>query len=131
MRVDYVVSDVEGDSVRLRVEYSVNGVDWKRASIVGDTLIGRCRYSGYLIWRSGLDLPNYGDVIFRITPRDNDPHNWGESCRNIKDLVGNVSGEQIYDFYPDDGNSNPSIVLTLDSISNLMYQSHLKHQPPH
>ena len=58
------MSDLEGDSVRLRVEYSVNGVDWNRASIVGDTLIGRSRYSGYLIWRSGLDLPNYGgDVI--------------------------------------------------------------------
>ena len=27
---------LEGDSVRLRVEYSVNGVDWNRASIVGD-----------------------------------------------------------------------------------------------
>ena len=41
MWIDDVVSDVEGDSVRLRVEYSVNGVDWNRASIVGDTLIGR------------------------------------------------------------------------------------------
>jgi len=78
--VDYVVSDVEGDSVRLRVEYSINGVDWNRASIVGDTLVGRSRYSGYLVWRSGVDLPGYyGDVIFRVTPRDNDPHNWGES----------------------------------------------------
>ena len=46
MRVDYVVSDVEGDSVRLRVEYSVYGVDWIRASIVGDTLVGRGGYSG-------------------------------------------------------------------------------------
>ena len=52
MRVDYVVSDVEGDSVRLRVEYSVNGVDWNRASIVGDTLIGRSRYSGFITWLS-------------------------------------------------------------------------------
>ena len=24
--------------------------------------------------------------------------------RNVKDLVGNVSGEQVYEFYPDDGN---------------------------
>ena len=32
-------------------------------------------YSGYLVWRSGADLPGYyGDVIFRITPRDNDPN---------------------------------------------------------
>ena len=43
VRIGYVVSDLEGDSVRLRVEYSVNGVDWNRASIVGDTLIGRSR----------------------------------------------------------------------------------------
>ena len=58
------MSDVEGDSVRLRVEYSDNGVDWNRASIVGDTLVGRGGYSGYLVWRSGADLPGYyGDVI--------------------------------------------------------------------
>ena len=31
--------------MRLRVEYSVNGVDWNRASIVGDTFVGR---GGYL-----------------------------------------------------------------------------------
>ena len=45
--------------MRLRVEYSVNGVDWNRASIVGDTLVGRGGYSGYLVWRSGADLPGY------------------------------------------------------------------------
>ncbi|CUS95283.1 parallel beta-helix repeat (two copies), partial [Candidatus Kryptonium thompsonii] len=95
VRIGYVVSDLEGDSVRLRVEYSVNGVDWNRASIVGDTLIGRSRYSGYLIWRSGLDLPNYGgDVIFRITPRDNDPHNWGEGDRIIL-RVDNYHGHRV------------------------------------
>ena len=27
------MSDLEGDSVRLRVEYSVNGVDWNRATL--------------------------------------------------------------------------------------------------
>ena len=35
--------------MRLRVEYSDNGVDWNRASIVGDTLVGRGGYSGYLV----------------------------------------------------------------------------------
>ncbi|WP_176697425.1 right-handed parallel beta-helix repeat-containing protein, partial [Candidatus Kryptonium thompsonii] len=95
VRVDYVVSDVEGDSVRLRVEYSVNGVDWNRASIVGDTLVGRGGYSGYLVWRSGADLPGYyGDVIFRITPRDNDPHNWGESGRIVL-RVDNYHGHRV------------------------------------
>ena len=81
--------------MRVRVEYSVNGVDWNRASIVGDTLIGRSRYSGYLIWSSGLDLPNYvGDVNFRITPRDNDPHNWGESGRIVL-RVDNYHGLRV------------------------------------
>ena len=52
--IDYVVSDVEGDSVRLRVEYSVNGVDRNRASIVGDTLVG---WGGYeVLWATGVDL---------------------------------------------------------------------------
>ena len=84
LRFYFTVTDVEGDSVRLRVEYSVNGVGWNRASIVGDTLVGWGGYCGYLVWRSGADLPGYfGDVIFRITPRDNDPHNWGESGRIV------------------------------------------------
>ena len=33
VRIGYVVSDLEGDSVRLRVEYSVNGVDWNRVVV--------------------------------------------------------------------------------------------------
>ena len=32
--------------------------------------------------------------------------------RNVIDLVGNVSGEQVYEFYHDDGNSNPKVVLS-------------------
>ncbi|CUS81419.1 Cohesin domain-containing protein [Candidatus Kryptobacter tengchongensis] len=79
VRIDYVISDIEGDSVRLRCEYSVDGDSWFVASVVGDTVnIGRDRYRGYLIWRSKLDLADYsGEVSFRVTPRDNDPHNWG------------------------------------------------------
>ena len=50
--------------LRLRVEYSVNGVDRNRASIVGDTLVGRGGYSGYLVWRSGADLPGYMVMLF-------------------------------------------------------------------
>jgi hypothetical protein len=66
--VDYRISDVEGDVVRLRVEYSIDGGrSWRVASVVGDTVdIGRDRYVGYIVWRSGVDLPGYdGEVIFR------------------------------------------------------------------
>ena len=63
----------EGDSVRLRGEYSVNGVDWNRASIVGDTLVGRGGYSGYLLWHSYNDLPDtFGLVYFGVIPYDRD-----------------------------------------------------------
>ena len=42
-----------------------------------------------------MDLPNYGgDVIFRITPRDNDPHNWGESGRIVL-RVDNYHGHRV------------------------------------
>ena len=58
---------LEGDSVRLRVEYSVNGVDWNRASIVGDTLIGSVGDRGVVLWHSYNDLPDtFGIVYFGV-----------------------------------------------------------------
>ena len=85
------VDDGSGSFVRVRDI----GVGWNRASIVGDTLVGRGGYSGYLVWRSGADLPGYyGDVIFRITPRDIDPHNWGESGRIVL-RVDNYHGLRV------------------------------------
>jgi len=97
IRVDYRISDVEGDVVRLRVEYSIDGGrSWRVASVVGDTVnIGRDRYVGYIVWRSGLDLPGYdGEVIFRVTPRDNDPHNWG-TPGEIRFRVDNYQRQRI------------------------------------
>jgi hypothetical protein len=97
IRVDYRISDVEGDVVRLRVEYSIDGgSSWRVGSVVGDTVnIGRDRYVGYIVWRSGLDLPGYdGEVIFRVTPRDNDPHNWG-TPGEIRFRVDNYQRQKI------------------------------------
>ncbi len=97
VRVDYEIRDVERDSVRLRVEYSVdNGVSWRLARVVGDTFgITSDRYVGYLIWRSGLDLPGYdGIVLLRVTPRDRDPHNWGEAGI-LRLKVDNYQGQKI------------------------------------
>jgi urease beta subunit len=97
IRVDYRISDVEGDVVRIRVEYSIDGgSSWRVASVVGDTVnIGRDRYVGYIVWRSGLDLPGYdGEVIFRVTPRDNDPHNWG-TPGEIRFRVDNYQRQKI------------------------------------
>jgi hypothetical protein len=64
--------------------------------VVGDTVnIGRDRYVGYIVWRSGLDLPGYdGEVIFRVTPRDNDPHNWG-TPGEIRFRVDNYQRQKI------------------------------------
>jgi hypothetical protein len=97
IRVDYRISDVEGDVVRIRVEYSIDGGrSWRVGSVVGDTVdIGRDRYVGYIVWRSGEDLPGYdGEVIFRVTPRDNDPHNWG-TPGEIRFRVDNYQRQKI------------------------------------
>jgi hypothetical protein len=97
IRVDYRISDVEGDVVRLRVEYSIDGgSSWRVGSVVGDTVdIGRDRYVGYIVWRSGEDLPGYdSEVIFRVTPRDNDPHNWG-TPGEIRFRVDNYQRQKI------------------------------------
>ena len=44
------------DSILVRLDNKIPRIAVN--PIVGDSLIGRSRYSGFLIWRSGLDLPN-------------------------------------------------------------------------
>jgi hypothetical protein len=81
VRIDYVISDTEGDSVSLVPEYTMDGeASWRCATVSGDTSgITQANYTGYLVWKSefdlsGKDIPN---VKFKVTPKDADPHNLG------------------------------------------------------
>ena len=65
--------DDEGDTLRIRLEYSEDGEVWKVCSVFGDTVIGSSRFSGSITWLSRVDLPGVDrDVYVRITPFDND-----------------------------------------------------------
>ena len=60
--------DDEGDTLRIRLEYSEDGEVWKVCSVFGDTVIGSSRYSGSITWLSRVDLPglvdnNYPPVV--------------------------------------------------------------------
>jgi urease beta subunit len=128
IRVDYRVSDVEGDVVRLRVEYSIDGgSSWRVGSVVGDTVdIGRDRYVGYIVWRSGLDLPGYdGEVIFRVTPRDNDPHNWG-TPGEIRFRVDNYQKQKIKVALVDTVIRRDSVVFSYEIIDSTGDVIHLR-----
>ena len=46
VRINYVLRDDEGDTLRIRQEYSEDGEVWKVCSVFGDTVIGSSRYSG-------------------------------------------------------------------------------------
>jgi len=72
--IRYELSDLEGDTLSIRCEYSLDGTEWTVAHIVGDTTdIAADGYIGQIIWRSLVDLPNVADsVFFRVTPADND-----------------------------------------------------------
>jgi hypothetical protein len=128
IRVDYRISDVEGDVVRLRVEYSIDGgSSWRVGSVVGDTVdIGRDRYVGYIVWRSGLDLPGYdGEVIFRVTPRDNDPHNWG-TPGEIRFRVDNYQRQKIKIALVDTVIRRDSVVFSYEIIDSTGDVIHLR-----
>ncbi|MBA7481166.1 hypothetical protein ES707_16636 [subsurface metagenome] len=70
----YQIIDDEKDLVSLLAQYSLNGTDaWQNASVVGDTsLLDSTRYTGDLVWQSGIDEPGIDAPAtrFRIVPRD-------------------------------------------------------------
>ncbi|MFQ6675523.1 MAG: right-handed parallel beta-helix repeat-containing protein, partial [Fidelibacterota bacterium] len=72
--VQYVLSDNEGDTLDIRLHYSVDGgPGWRRASLSGDTT-GITDYTGSVVWHSGEDLPGQDieAVQLRLVPADRD-----------------------------------------------------------
>jgi len=74
---NYRVIDEEGDTIRLRFDYSIdNGQTWRGATVVGDTILSdSSRYVGYITWRSEFDLwgVDIDSVLFRAIPYDRNP----------------------------------------------------------
>lgn len=72
----YSILDSERNLVSLHADYSIDtGSSWRDATVVGDTTaIASSAYDGSLVWqsRSDLALLDRGEVLFRITPRDNE-----------------------------------------------------------
>ena len=64
VRIGYVVSDLEGDSVRLRVEYSVNGV-WANGSAEIEVYNSIFESNGYGISDTSSNLIVRGSKILR------------------------------------------------------------------
>ncbi|MGD8719022.1 MAG: FG-GAP-like repeat-containing protein [Candidatus Zixiibacteriota bacterium] len=74
---DYEITDPEHDLVAIKAEYSLDGgATWTEATVDGAVAdIRSSRYKGSVTWESdknveGLDQEN---VMFRLTPADNDP----------------------------------------------------------
>ncbi len=83
--VDYEISDPEHDLVALKAEYSLDqGATWKEATVDGAVAdIRSSRYKSSLTWESDKDVPGLDqqDVMFRLTPSDNDPGDVGVISR--------------------------------------------------
>jgi len=74
--LSYTLSDIEQDTLSIKVEYSTDsGTSWKPATVKGETKdLVPDKYIGDIIWESKTDLPNkdIDTVQARITPSDND-----------------------------------------------------------
>ncbi len=74
--LSYTLSDIEQDTLSIKVEYSTDsGTSWKPATIKGEIKdLVPDKYIGDIIWESKTDLPNkdIDTVQARVTPSDND-----------------------------------------------------------
>ncbi|UCH79447.1 MAG: VCBS repeat-containing protein, partial [Candidatus Coatesbacteria bacterium] len=79
---DYEIRDPEHDLVGLKAEYSLDGgATWNEATVDGAVAdIRASRYEGSLTWESDKNVEglDQDDVMFRLTPNDNDPGEIGE-----------------------------------------------------
>jgi hypothetical protein len=79
---DYEIDDPEHDLVALKAEYSLDGgATWREGAIDGAIAdIRASRYQGSLTWESDKDIKGVDNdnVMFRLTPSDNDPGERGE-----------------------------------------------------
>jgi len=70
---DYIINDDESDLISLKVQYSLDSLNWINASVSGDTSnINPQNYQGSITWHSGIDLAGLDDktVWIKIIPRD-------------------------------------------------------------
>ncbi len=97
--IAYSIDDREGDPITIQPEFSRDGgSSWEPATVTGQTAdIGPVGYASTLVWnsKSDTDLLDLFEVVFRLTPSDNDT---GES---ISTGIFQVDNSDI-----------PSIVLT-------------------
>jgi len=71
--IHYSITDAEGDQASVYCEYKRKyELNWHPATVIGDT-VNLATGDHSIIWLSTNDVPAYvGNVIFRITPKDND-----------------------------------------------------------
>ena len=75
VKIAFSIDDPDNDILSIEAEYSLDGgTTWKPATITGDITNLKSPYSGDIIWNSGLDVLGVDskDVVFKITPSDND-----------------------------------------------------------
>ncbi|MFC1545725.1 FlgD immunoglobulin-like domain containing protein, partial [Gemmatimonadota bacterium] len=110
--IGYDLSDTESDTLALDAEFSLDaGATWNPAAVSGDTTgILPADYTGTLKWMVGRDVPAPGGgMVFRLTPRDNDPsvsdevtlQAWNDSAPVVTlstSAVGEQSGDVEIDY---------------------------------
>ncbi len=104
--LNYLISDAEGDAIRLIPEFSIDQeASWQRATTGPDTInIASSVYDGTLTWFSATDLPGQDiqDVRFRLTPADNDVE------------IGEADVISLHV----DNNEEPSVTITATTYSS-------------
>lgn len=82
--LSFTLSDIEQDTLTLKVEYSVDaGTTWKPATVTGTTtMISPENYAGDLVWNSLKDIPHQdiSTIQVKVTPSDNDAGNSGATA---------------------------------------------------
>ncbi|MFC1629429.1 Kelch repeat-containing protein, partial [Gemmatimonadota bacterium] len=124
--IGYDLSDTESDTLALDAVFSLDaGATWNPAAVTGDTAgILSADYTGTLKWMVGRDVPAPGGgMVFRLTPRDNDPgisdevalQAWNENAPAVTlstSAVGEQSGDVVIEYQLSDlDNSTVSLAV--------------------
>jgi hypothetical protein len=119
VKIQLSLDDPDGDILSIEAEYSLDGgTTWKPATITGDTTNLKSPYSGDVIWNSSLDVLGVDskDVVFKITPSDNDPGKPGIS--NKFQLDDNSPPVSFAADVPDESSGDIKIEYTLQDDEN-------------
>ncbi|MGQ9706480.1 MAG: FG-GAP-like repeat-containing protein [bacterium] len=119
VRISFSLEDGDGDILSIDAEYSIDGgINFKNATITGDTSNLKSPYSGYIIWNSSLDILGIDskNAVFRIIPSDNDPGKPGES--NKFHIDNNTPPISFVTDIPDETSGNIKIEYSLQDDEN-------------